>query len=398
MRIRLPEVHQKMGGNRQGLDRRGGGNGLTFANAECIAPLRGDCMKGSVQYHAPAKRYYISWYPVRIWKNPITFEPFWHPKNAEKILDKMRCEVDAGTFILRTYLPDSPVGLKIVSEDWLKAFTKTEATRKFYRKMIKYAIDYFGPDYDIRTFTYSKLQIYYNELPFTVRGKYHRLSSLKAMLHFALKDNLIARIPPFPALPQGLSDDIRYLTYDQQQTILQAIPERHRGIFEFAMEYGLRIGEVCALQWDCVTDTEITIKRTVSNGEVRQSTKTGKSRTLGITGIAKAIIEKARVYPTPHVFHRGNGKPYTWKILTLLWRKACAATGIKINLYNGIRHSLGSQLADEGVPLTTIQDILGHTSIEMTRRYAHRSTVQITKVLEFRGKKPEERKAENELR
>lgn len=54
------------------------------------------CMKGSVQYHAPAKRYYISWYPVKIWKNPITNDPFWHQKNAEKILDKMRCEEDAG--------------------------------------------------------------------------------------------------------------------------------------------------------------------------------------------------------------------------------------------------------------------------------------------------------------
>lgn len=66
---------------------------MTFAAAKpMIPPKGGDCMKGSVQFHAPAKRYYISWYPVRIWKNPITGEPFWHEKNAIKILDKMRCE------------------------------------------------------------------------------------------------------------------------------------------------------------------------------------------------------------------------------------------------------------------------------------------------------------------
>jgi integrase len=356
-------------------------------------------MKGSVQYHGPAKRYYISWYPVKIWKNPITGEPFWHPKNAEKILDKMRCEVDAGTFILRSYMPDSPVGLKVVAGDWLKAFTGTEATRKFYRKMIQYAIDYFGADYDIRTFTFSKLQIYYNELPFTVRGKYHRLSSLKAMLHFALNDGLIARMPPFPKLPQGLTDDIKYLTYEQQQNVLQAIPERHRGIFEFAMEYGLRIGEVCALQWDCVTDTEITIRRTVSDGVLKAATKTGRSRILGITSRANVIIGICKNISASHairstyVFQRKNGSPYTWKILTLLWRKACAATGIKINLYNGIRHSLGGQLMDQGVELEMVRDILGHTSTNMTRRYAKRSSVQMAKVLEFRGRTEEEKAA-----
>ena len=368
---------------------------MTFAAASCIAPCKGgDCMKGSVQYHAPAKRYYISWYPVRIWKNPITFEPFWHPKNAEKILDKMRCEVDAGTFILRTYLPDSPVGLKIVSEDWLKAFTGTEATRKFYRKMIRYAIDYFGPDYDIRTFTYSKLQIYYNELSFTVRGKYHRLSSLKAMLHFALKDNLIARIPPFPALPQGLSDDIRYLTYDQQQSVLQAIPERHRGIFEFAMEYGLRIGEVCALQWDCITDTEIIIKRTMSDGKLRECTKTGRTRTFGLTDTASQIINKVRREGIrDFVFSRDErGTPYSWKSVTLCWRRACKSVGISINLYNGIRHSLGGQLMDSGVELEMVRDILGHTSTNMTRRYAKRSVPVMTRILEFRGRPEEEKR------
>lgn len=347
-------------------------------------------MKGSVQYHAPAKRYYISWYPERIWKNPITGEPFWHEKNATKILNKMRCDEDAGVFDIRTYLPDSPVSLGVVSKAWLKAFTGTEATRKFYGKMIQYAIDYFGEGYDIRTFTFSKLQIYYNDLPFTVRGKYHRLSTLKNLLHFAQKDGLIARIPPFPALPQGLSDDIRYLTYEQQQTILAAIPERHRGIFEFAMEYGLRIGEVCALQWDCVTDTEITIKRTMSNGNtIREATKTKRSRTFGKTETVQRVLKSNRPHIGNMVFARGiQGVPYTWKMLTGLWRKACKATGIKINLYNGIRHSLGGQLMDAGVELEMVRDILGHTSTEMTRRYAKRSVPVMTKILEWRGKQP----------
>jgi hypothetical protein len=43
---------------------------------------------------------------------------------------------------------------------------------------------------------------------------------------------------------------------------------------------------------------------------------------------------------------------------------------------------------DENVPLEMIRDILGHTSTEMTRRYCHRSSAVMTRVLEFRGKQP----------
>jgi integrase len=370
---------------------------LTSAATYRILPLEGgDCMKGSVQFHKPAGRHYISWYPVKIWKNPITREPFWHKRNAEKILDKMRCEDDAGTLLLRSYMPDSPLSLSVVSEDWLKAFTGTQATRKFYRKMIQSAIDYFGADFDIRLLTFSKLQIFYNELPFTIRGKYHRLSTLKNLLHFCQKDALISRIPPFPSLPQGLKEDIRYLTYEQQQSVLQAIPERHRGIFELAMEYGLRIGEVIALQKDCVTDTEITIKRTMSDGELRCSTKTGKVRRYGITEKSAEIIKKIPVHLSPFIFTRSGDRNYTWKMLTGIWRKASKQAGIKINLYNGFRHSLGCQLMDQGVELEMVRDILGHTSTEMTRRYAKRSSAIMTKILEFRGRtEAEKRRSEN---
>jgi integrase len=351
-------------------------------------------MKGSVLYHAPARRYYIQWYPVKIYRHPVIREPFWAKKSADRVLEKMRFEEDAGTLILKSYMPDSPLTISVVSGDWLKAFCGTEATRKFYRKMIGDAIKYFGGDFDIRSLTYSRLQIYYNELPFTVRGKYHRLSTLKAMLHFAQKDGMIARIPPFPALPQGLKQEIRYLTREQQEKVLQAIPERHRGIFEFAMEFGLRIGEVCALQWSDITDTEIVIRRTMSDGKVRESTKTGKSRVYGRTRKADSIIRAAKDSAendeaiSLYVFRRKEVRPYTWKSLTCWWRTATKKAGIHINLYNGIRHSLGCQLMDEGIELEMVRDILGHTSTNMTRRYCQRAIPIMTKILEWRGKQP----------
>jgi site-specific recombinase XerD len=41
--------------------------------------------------------------------------------------------------------------------------------------------------------------------------------------------------------------------------------------------------------------------------------------------------------------------------------------------WHDLRHTYGSHLAMRGVPLRTIQELLGHASIEQTMRYAHLS-------------------------
>lgn len=41
---------------------------------------------------------------------------------------------------------------------------------------------------------------------------------------------------------------------------------------------------------------------------------------------------------------------------------------------------------DEGVEMEMVRDILGHTTSTMTRRYAQKSEIRMTNVLEFRVK------------
>ena len=50
--------------------------------------------------------------------------------------------------------------------------------------------------------------------------------------------------------------------------------------------------------------------------------------------------------------------------------------GIKTNggvTLHTLRHTFGSQLAIKGVPIKTIQELMGHKDISMTMRYAHLS-------------------------
>jgi integrase len=148
------------------------------------------------------------------------------------------------------------------------------------------------------------------------------------------------------------------------------------------MEYGLRVGELRAIQWDCITDDEIVIKRAFAENQLIESTKTNRSRAYGLTPYVKKILRLLPVTSNTFVFTRDDGKPYTDKHLNAVWAQACEQAGIKkIKLYNAIRHSLCCQLLDKGFEFDKVQKVLGHTRPEMTKRYAKRSNESITQML-----------------
>lgn len=347
-------------------------------------------MKGSIQFIADRWCVSIYWNSKRHRIFRYNGEPIWHEKTALKLLNSIRAEIDdrQDSFDIRPYLKDSPVALRRFSETWLKDSQACDNTKRVYKSAINKAIEFFGEDKDIRKILHSDLLKLYNWLPYSIKGKYNVLTTLKSMLNYATKDGIIRTLPPFPKLSIGLPDDIQYLTYNEQQNVLQAIPEGQRGIFDLAMEYGLRIGEVCAIQKDCIVGNELIIKRSFSNGQLRETTKTGHIRKYRLTDKSKKNITEAIKKPSfsNFLFVNENGKNFTSRSLNRIWKIACSKSGIKIDLYNAVRHSLGCQLLDEGQPIELVRDVLGHSSTNMTRRYAKRNPAQIQNALENRGR------------
>ena len=347
----------------------------------------GDYMKGTYRYDRKARRFYVSIYwqgkPYRIFR--YNGEPIWHEKTADKLLNKARAEIDDGTFDIRAYLPESPLTLKAFSETWLKASTACDNTKRVHRSAIKKAIEAWG-DVDIRTITFSKLSILHNSMTGSVKWRNSVLIALKAMLNFARKDGVIKQLPPFPSLEQSQQKEVEYLTFDEQQKIIESTPEEHRSIFLFGMEYGLRIGEVRALKKDCIEDGHVIIKRSFSQWELRETTKTYRVRRLPLTARAKEILKATRPSFSEYLFTFDGSLPYYERKMRNIWKSACETAGIKINQKNAIRHSLGCQLLDNGVDLEMVRDIYGHTSTDMTRKYVKRTPTRMLEALESRSK------------
>jgi site-specific recombinase XerD len=53
------------------------------------------------------------------------------------------------------------------------------------------------------------------------------------------------------------------------------------------------------------------------------------------------------------------------------WKRVTRASGLKAITPHDMRHSFASQLVMLGAPLAHVQELLGHSTIAMTQRYAH---------------------------
>jgi site-specific recombinase XerD len=114
-----------------------------------------------------------------------------------------------------------------------------------------------------------------------------------------------------------------------------------------------------------------------------ECTKTKRIRKYKITSYVRTILD-ALPPRFSFIFCRDDGKPYTNKDLNKIWHKGCKEVNVEIKLYNAIRHSLGCQLLNEGKDLSLVQEILGHTRSEMTKRYAQRSSSVVGSILNER--------------
>lgn len=358
----------------------------------------GGFMGGSVHPYGKNWKISIYWEGIRyiIKRHPATNEPFYSQRAAEKQLDMIRCEIDDKSFNPKAWLPDSPLSTRIYCEDWLNIIdVQPKTLEHHYKPAVKYHISpYFG-DKDIRKIRYNDIVKFKNHL-FKEKGLkeksvYNYINVLKKILHDARRNVDIKSVPPFPELSISLPE-ILYLTKDQQDKMINAMPKRDRPVFQIAMEYGLRNQEVRALQKDCITDNEIYIRRafTYHKGHevLRETTKTGDKgkRIFGLTTSARKALKSITPHISPFVFVRRNGMPYRNKDLNRIWHEAEKKMGIKCKLQNALRHSLGCQLLDEGVDMDIVRDIYGHTNPKITQRYAKRSRLTVTEVLEKRGK------------
>ena len=122
-------------------------------------------------------------------------------------------------------------------------------------------------------------------------------------------------------------------------------------------------------------------------GDLRPFTKTKKLKILPIVPETDWLFQSDD--PGTLVFSR-NGNPYTSKSLNRIWQRASKKANKKhgvpiVNVYNAMRHSWGCQRLNQGFSLDQVSTVMGHTSTQMTKRYAQYTLDKLGDVI--RGKR-----------
>ena len=196
------------------------------------------------------------------------------------------------------------------------------------------------------------------------------LSSLSGFLTGELDKKLYHGLNPcIPiAVPKFDNKVTNPLNATNMESLMQVLAswENERAVLaiKFALYTGKRKGEICKLTWDCV-DLEtghITLKST--------NTKSKETQTLPMNNKALDILHRCQELEIcDYVFPSNMGSYYS--TLNETWTRIKKRAGITIRFHD-LRHTYASYLASSGkVDIYTLKELLGHSDIKMTQRYAH---------------------------
>lgn len=189
-----------------------------------------------------------------------------------------------------------------------------------------------------------------------------RKACWSALLQYAVKKKLI-KDNPARRTPTRTEDNarVRWLSDDERKRLLVACDTSAFPLLKplviLAMTTGARLGELLSLRWEQIDFT----RRTA----IIARTKNGDPRTLVFPLPAISELMKHR-RPTGLVFPCGEGFRTYWD--TAL--KEAKLGGLH---FHDLRHDAASQLVMSGATLHEVAEILGHRSLESTKRYAHLS-------------------------
>jgi integrase len=147
-------------------------------------------------------------------------------------------------------------------------------------------------------------------------------------------------------------------------------------LFVVALNTGMRRGELAGLCWDRVDflGGQLIISRTRGRYGLQQSTKTKVSRYIPMNDVVRACLQRCRVKADSSEFvFTDEGNPFDVNHIYRVFGQLQKQASIKPIRFHDLRHTFASQFMMKGGRPYDLQSILGHTSFQMTQRYAHLS-------------------------
>lgn len=209
------------------------------------------------------------------------------------------------------------------------------------------------------------------------------LAAFRAMLNWALSRDIITECPVMKKKIKMVAETdsrhvIRYLSEDERTRLLGALNQREdrmgkkdflRTAVLVSLNTGIRRGALFALRWnDLNWDTQIiTLRATTAKNQ--------KTCYIPMNSIVYRTLREWKEFqkPTSDEFLIFPN-PVTGKMMhdcRSSWEKVLRDADVKNFRWHDMRHDFASQLVMADVNVLTVMELMTHSKLDMTLRYAH---------------------------
>jgi integrase len=291
-------------------------------------------------------------------------------KLAERIYFKIKGEIAEGRWFDRRRLEKITLGELL--EKYLREHTpsKSPASRVRDRGIVKHLMDFFG-DVPLVRITPARISDYMARMrdehyaPATINNERGLLCNA---FNLAVRQWEMAEKNPVLNVRKEKVKNQRdeWLSDEQEKLFLAVSPEWLREVVRFAVNTGLRQGEILNLKW-CDVDFQ---RKTIY---IKEQKNDGKDE-LPLNEFAlDVLMQKAKVRHLAkyHVFCDAAGNKLDPSNLRRAFCKSLKKIGITNLRFHDLRHTFATRLAHAGYDQLGIQRLMRHKSASMTQRYAH---------------------------
>ncbi|MFQ5779959.1 MAG: tyrosine-type recombinase/integrase [Nitrospiria bacterium] len=289
-------------------------------------------------------------------------------KMAEAIIAKVQVKIIEGQFF--DTLQEKERTFDEMMTRYMKEHLVKTRSEKCNNHYLKSLLPFFG-QYTLAEITPRLIAEYkskrYDEgrAPATINRE---LAAMKAAFNLAIRewewcrDNPVSKV----SMEKENNQRDRWLSLKEEERLLKACPSWVEEIVSFALNTGMRRGEILGLTWAGVD----LCRKTVT---VFRS-KNGERRTIPLNRTAVKLLKgksKVRALKTNLVFHSKAHTGIDVNNLRRAYRSALDKAKIKDFRFHDLRHTFATRLVQAGVDIYKVQRLLGHKSPTMTQRYPH---------------------------
>ena len=220
-------------------------------------------------------------------------------------------------------------------------------------------------------------------------GKEKKNSSLNrsanaflAMLRWARENDKISICPLIQKKVKKLAESdsievIRYLSSDERGRLLDTLDRREKKLGQpdylktlvlVALNTGIRRGALMRLRWDDLFFDTKTIRLR------RETAKGDRQDFIPMNGVVYRVLQEWRLFRQKtglgeYLFIGPTGTPM--HDVRSSWERVLRDAEIKSFRWHDLRHDFASQLVMLGVSILTVKELMTHSRLDQTLRYAH---------------------------